>query len=163
MPQESTLLDPATAAFMQGALSVIVASRDARNQPDLVRAVGARVHPSRSRVTLFLVASQAAAVLADIRASRSIAVVFSQPSTARTVQLKGTDASVEPVAATDLAHVAAYAEAMVRELALVGRPPEYARALLAHDPADLVAVGFTPASAFTQTPGPNAGAPLSAA
>jgi hypothetical protein len=114
-------------------------------------------------VTLFLVAAQAAAVLADVRANRTLAAVFSQPSTHRTVQLKGADARVDTVAPEERARLAEYREGMVRELGVVGQPPEYTRALLTFDPADLVAVTFTPTSAYTQTPGPNAGAPLSAA
>ena len=38
--------------------------------------------------------------------------------------------------------------------------PRVARALLACEPADLVAVRFAPESAFDQTPGPKAGAPI---
>ena len=36
----------------------------------------------------------------------------------------------------------------------------FGRALVDCNPADLVAVAFTPKAAFRQTPGPNAGAPL---
>jgi hypothetical protein len=160
---QEPLLDEATAAFVQGAVSVIVAARNAGNEPDLVRAMGARVDSTRSRVTLFLVASQATAVLADVRGNGALAAVFSQPSTHRTVQLKGIDARVDAVGPEERAGFAEYREGMVRELAVVGQPPEYTRALLTFAPADLVAVTFTPTSAYTQTPGPNAGAPLSAA
>jgi hypothetical protein len=42
----------------------------------------------------------------------------------------------------------------------LGYTAAFGRALLDFDAADLVAVAFTPKTAFRQTPGPNAGAPL---
>jgi hypothetical protein len=89
-----------------------------------------------------------------------VAVVFSQPSTHQTIQIKGDDATVGALADGDVARVAAYADALVRDLQTLGYTEEFGRALVGFDPADLVTVSFTPNAAFRQTPGPNAGAPL---
>ena len=160
MPQAAPAFDEAHAAFMESGVSVHVASRGPGNVPSVARGLGCRVAPDRGRVTVFLSAAQAPDLLADLRASRMAAAVFSQPSTHRTIQVKGDDASVGALAAGDLARIAAYADALVRDLQALGYAEEFGRALIAFDPADLVAVAFTPGAAFQQTPGPNAGAPL---
>ena len=54
---------------------------------------------------------------------------------------------------------AAYRDAMVAELALIGVPEARVRALLAAV-GELVAITFSPSSAFVQTPGPDAGRAL---
>ncbi len=111
-------------------MSVHVASRGPGNVPSVARAFGCRVAPDRRRVTVFLSAAQAPDVLADLRASRRAAAVFSRPSTHRTIQVKGDDASVGPLAAGDLAHIAAYADALVRDLQALGYAEEFGRALI---------------------------------
>jgi hypothetical protein len=150
----------AHAAFMQSGVSVHVASRGPANVPSVARGLGCRIDPDRSRVTIFLSAAQAPELLADLRASRAAAAVFSKPSTHETIQIKGDDATVGALADSDRARVAAYAEALVRDLETLGFTEAFGRALVDCDPADLVAVAFTARAAFRQTPGPNAGAPL---
>ena len=160
MPEPAPAFDDAHAAFMESGVSMHVASRGAANVPSVARALGCRIAPDRNRVTLFLSATQAPDVVADLRASRAAAVVFSQPSTHRTIQIKGDDATVGALADGDLARIAAYADALVRDLQALGYTEAFGRALVAFDAADLVAVVFTPKAAYQQTPGPNAGAPL---
>lgn len=140
-------------------VGVSIASRDASNVPNLVRAIGHRVESS-GEVTVFLSRIDGGGVLEDLRANGAIAVVFSQPSTARTLQLKGRGVAIADACAADLATVAACRDAMSAELVGVGFAREFARRLLDAAPADIVAVRFMPESAFDQTPGPKAGAPL---
>ena len=99
-------------------------------------------------------------VLEDLRDNGAIAVVFSQPSTARTVQLKGTGVAIATASAGDLAAVASCREALAADLASTGFSREFALRLLDAPDEDIVAVRFLPRSAFDQTPGPRAGAPL---
>lgn len=148
------------AAFLQGAVGIVVASRDARLLPSIGRAVGCRVDREAGSVTVFLVPSENAALLADLRASGRIAAVFSEPSSHRTVQVKGCDARERAVDASDRDAMSIYAGALDAELASIGFGDGYARALIAHEPSDLVGVEFTVAEAFVQTPGPRAGEPL---
>jgi hypothetical protein len=154
------LLDEEHAAFIQGGVSILAAARDAANAPKLARAVGCRVSPDRQRVRVLLSAAQAAGALAAVRATGAIAVGFNEPSTHRAFQLKGTDAVVSGVEPGDLETATHYVDAVAADICRLGWSSAFARALVAFDPAELVAVAFTPSAAFDQTPGPRAGARL---
>lgn len=154
------ILGAAHAAFVQGSVSIVAASCDAQRMPSMGRVAGCAVAPDRCRVSLFVAARQAPALLADVRASGRIAVVFSRPSNNRTLQLKGDDATVRPTTADELSVVARYVEAFGEEITPLGYGPEQARTLFACVDGDRVAIDFTPSAAFEQTPGPNAGAPI---
>lgn len=153
-------IDDAVAAFLAGRRSIIVASRDAANRPSLMRAVGVRLSAARDEVTVLLARSQSVQLLADLAAGGAIAVVFSEPSTHRTLQLKGCDVRIEAPTADDLALQAPYADNLAAELANVGIEERLARALIAADADDLAAVRFAPLEIYDQTPGPKAGAAL---
>lgn len=153
----TAVLDAEHVRFVEGAASIIVASRNAANMPELVRAQGCRVSRDRRRVQLFVQASQAQALFDDLRRNGRLAVVFTSPSTHRSLQLKGDDASIARARPADAARVAAYRAAMVAELGGIGISEALVRALLAGDDATLSVVAFTPAAAFVQTPGPDAG------
>lgn len=154
------MIDRDNAAFIQGGVSIIAASVGAGNDPRIARAVGCRVSRDRRRLTVLLSTLQSAELLEAIRASRAIAVVFTQPSTHRTLQLKGHDAEVGPATRADGALVRKYTAAFVAELGGLGYREEFVRSLLSCAPQDIVQAGFTISAAFVQTPGPRAGAPL---
>lgn len=157
MSQGIEQFDADVAAFLSGRVSIIAAAATATLQPRLVRCTGCRLD-SDGRVTLFLAASHAGALLAAIAANRRIAAVFSEPTTHRTLQLKGNDAETVAVTADDHRRVAAYRAAMVPELANFGLSAEWVHALLGCSGSELVALRFTPRDLFVQTPGPRAGA-----
>lgn len=156
-PVDNPPLDEANAGFIRCGVMVSVASRDASHVASLSRALGCRVAPDRRRVTAFLPASQCEALLRDLRESGTIAVVFTQPSTHRTIQLKGTDATVGPLEPGSTALIDANTDALVKDVAPLGYTEIFVRTLLGYEPEDLVEVTFTPTSAFAQTPGPQAG------
>ncbi|MBG9389437.1 pyridoxamine 5'-phosphate oxidase family protein [Caenimonas aquaedulcis] len=147
-------------AMMRRGVSAIVASRDADLRPSLMRAMATRVGEDGAGITVYLARSQAGQVLQDIAANGHIAVVFSEPSTHRTVQVKATRVQVRQAGASDEAAVARYLASMERELAHVYIPAPLTRAMLACRLEDLVAVSFVPEYAFDQTPGPQAGTRL---
>lgn len=156
------LLDAEHAGFILApGISMTAASRAAGNRPELGRVHGCRVAPDRSRVTVLLPGDQYPALIDALRQSRAIAVVFSQPSTHRTIQLKGVDAAIEPLAGGDAALAPRWLEGFTAELAALGYDQTLVRAFVWCDPAALVAAAFTPCAAFQQTPGPRAGTPLS--
>ena len=157
---QEPLLDEANAAFIQGGVSMIAASRNASNMPTVVRALGCRISPDRRGIAVFVARAQAAALLDDVRLTGAIAVVFTQPSTHRAIQLKGSDARIESLAAGDHEIAAALVDAFAADLVPLGYPQSFVHALLASAPDDLVAIAFTPNAAFSQTPGARAGAPL---
>jgi hypothetical protein len=153
-------LSPDCIAFLHGRVSIIAASRSAGREPHLVRAVGCHIDATGERVTLLLAISHAGELLADIRANGRIAVVFSEPSSHRTVQLKGSDAAAVPLEEEHCRLLAAYRQRMVPELAIFGFDEAWVRALLGCSGAEIVPVRFTPREAWLQTPGPQAGEPL---
>jgi hypothetical protein len=156
-PVDNPPLDEANAAFIRCGVMVSVASRNARHVASLSRALGCRVAPDRRRVSAFLPASQCETLLRDLRDTGTIAVVFSQPSTHRTIQLKGTDAALGPLAAGGTALIDANIDALVKDVVPLGYTEVMVRTLLAYEPGDVVEVTFTPTAAFAQTPGPQAG------
>ncbi|HJW33336.1 MAG TPA: pyridoxamine 5'-phosphate oxidase family protein [Holophagaceae bacterium] len=148
------------AAFLEGGRSINVGSCDAEGRPSLSRALGCRVSREEGRVTVFLARLQCEALLRDIAARGRIAVVFSEPPTHRTLQLKGSDAEVVAIRDGDAAWVEGYVRAFAQELVPLGFIPEVIQAIFACPPSELAAVTFTPTDAFDQTPGPQAGAQL---
>jgi hypothetical protein len=149
-------LDVGHAAFIQGGVSVVVASRNADLVADVVRGCGCRVSRNRREVTVLVEPSRAGTLLDDIAANGMIAVVFSQPSTHRTIQLKGSDARVVAVAAADRAVAARHLRAWTDDLCRIGYRADFADAVRGR-PERIVAIRFTPTAAFQQTPGPGAG------
>jgi len=154
------VLDAATAAFICGGISINAASARPDAVPSMARATGCRIAGDGRTVTLLFASTPAAALIDDLRRSGAIAAVFSEPSTHRTLQLKGNDARLVPPAAGDAALALDYARRFNESLVRLGYPGEVLQAVLAHEADDLVAVEFTPLSAFSQTPGPGAGEPL---
>lgn len=152
-----SVLDAEQAAFVQGGVSILAAGRDAGNLPRLARAFGCRVSEDRRTVTVLLARYQSAGLLAAMRANRAIAVAYTLPSTHRSLQLKGDDATIGPIMPGDVEYARAYAESFVAELVSLGYTEALCRAFLWLDPGELVGVSFTPSVAFDQTPGPRAG------
>lgn len=145
------------AAFIQGRISITAASRDARRLPSVARAAGCRVDRAANAVTLLLPTRQCGQLLADIAATGAIAVVFSEPSTHRTLQFKGSDARASAVEAGDEALVAAHRQAFVDEIVPLGYTRELALTVHSVPQGELSAIRFTVAEIFEQTPGPRAG------
>jgi hypothetical protein len=162
MPQAPHLLDSAHAEFISGGVSISLAACRPGALPNMARGLGCRVSAGLDTLTVFLAATPGAALLDDVRRTGCIAVVFSQPSTHRTVQFKGADARIVPLEAGDGERASRYVEAFVAELSALGYPGEVIRTMLECEPDDVVALAFTISAAFSQTPGPKAGEPLAA-
>lgn len=157
----TVVLSGALAAFLADGVSVLVSSSDAGNRPAVGRAIGCRLSPDGRRITVYLAASACADLLRAIGETGRIAVAVSKPSTHRSVQIKGRDAvPVPPDADTDADIGGALSrkiDSFTRDVVGIGFEEALVRTLMAYDPADLVAVAFTPSGVFDQTPGPNAG------
>jgi hypothetical protein len=162
LSNEPTLVDPEVAAFLQGGVSIVVAGRTVDCVPDVVRGCGCRISRDRRRVTVLVDPIRARELLDQIRANRTIAVVFSQPSTHRTIQLKAVDAVVTRATPTDRRVAEAHLQAWIAELVAAGYGADLAAAIRGRPENGLVAIAFTPTSAFEQTPGPAAGRRLGA-
>ena len=153
-------LNTAQIAFVEGNVTIYAAATGADLSPQVVRATGCRVDKKTRRVTIFLSASRAAALIAAVRAHRTLAVVFAQPGTHRAMQLKAQDAEVVSLQRDDLVFIADYRERMIAHISPIGFAPEMLRAFFGISMSDAIALQFTPCAAFDQTPGPNAGAEI---
>lgn len=153
----AALIAPEHAAFLVPGVSVIAASRDARLVPSVSRGVACRVSEDRRSLIVLLRRTPAATVLRDIADSGWITTCHSQPSTHRTIQLKGRDARIEAPGPQDIALAQAFVDGFFAELEPIGYTEAFVRTVLFFAPEDLVAVRFTPTEIYSQTPGPNAG------
>jgi hypothetical protein len=151
-------LSPAQAEFIRtGGVSVNVASGGAELRPSQARAVGCLIAPDCGSVSVMLRRSQSETLLRDIAASGRVAVVCCQPSTHRTLQIKGDGAVVRPAADADHAELARQCALFHQQLAPLAYTEAFTHALLDYAPDDLVEVSFIPRAVFSQTPGPRAG------
>lgn len=154
------LIDADLSEFLMSGVSIHVASRNAANVACINRGMGCRVSPDRRQVTVFMRKSQCRELLEDFADNGAIAFVGSEPSNHRTVQLKGSDARQSPLQPDDEPMVAIQCATFGAGLVRLGYDPDLGLSLLGGECGDIVAVTFTPASAFLQTPGPGAGDPL---
>lgn len=157
MSNDAPIIDAELANFLVSGTSINLGSSGAHLRPSVARALGARVADDRRSVRLLLSCHQSAALIEHVRQSGRVAAVFSQPTTHRTVQLKGDDARIEPQIDLDLATVRRYRHDFVRELGAIGYRAEVIYSFLHCPDADILALVFTPSSAFVSTPGPKAG------
>ncbi|WP_332670151.1 pyridoxamine 5'-phosphate oxidase family protein [Aromatoleum sp.] len=150
------LSDPAHADFLTSGVSISVASCGADHLPNLTRGIGCDVSGDGPDVRVFVIAEQSRALLDDLRANRNVAVVFCQPGSHRSLQLKGHDASIESLVAGDARIIERYRGAFTDALAALGFGGAFVQALLGSSTGEVVAIRFTPAAAFWQTPGAGA-------
>ena len=152
-------IDAELAAFLQSGISMHLATARG-GVPQVTRGAACRIAPDRRRVTVYVIPAQSVGVLDDIAANGAVAAVFTKPKSHRTVQLKGTDARIGSVGPEDEELVRAQVEAFRAELASIGFPERMGSTLALGGTGALLAVTFTIASAFVQTPGPGAGKAL---
>lgn len=157
----NSVLHSSDGAFMQQGVSILIASTDGAERPCVCRASGCRLRED-GRVLVFLAAARGRRVLDAVGVSSTVAVVISEPPTHRTIQIKGTDATV--VAAADSgAVIDEYADRFAATLTALGYSDRMARELVGVEPEQARAVLFTPTAVFDQTPGPGAGAAVAVA
>jgi hypothetical protein len=148
------------AAFITEGLSITASSRNSRLIPSLSRVISCKVSENRDFITLYLAGQHAHQLLLDIKQSGSLAVVFSRPSSHQTIQIKGLNAKQLEVEPTDLAGIYRSTQAFCDDLQSIAYNPEIGRALHGCSEEQIVAIGFTPAMVFEQSPGLKAGHPL---
>ena len=156
------LLSPEHIAMVDKGVSAIVSSCDVQLRPSIMRAMGSSITPDGGSVTVYLSRRQSRQLLLDVAATGRIAVVFSEPLSHQTVQVKATQTRIRPAQASDEPLLQRYRTAMAHEVAKVGIDARFAHAMFDWQLDDLVAISFEPQEAYDQTPGPRAGATLPA-
>lgn len=162
LPSPTSLLSPEHIAMVDKGVSAIVSACDAQLRPSIMRAMGSSITPDGGTVTVYLARQQSRQLLLDLAATGRIAVVFSEPLSHQTVQVKASQPRIRPAQAADEPLLQRYRAAMEYELARVGIDARFVHAMFAWQLDDLVAISFEPEVAFDQTPGPRAGAALPA-
>lgn len=153
------LMDAEVRAFIQRSVSINVAARLGADVPAVSRAYGCLV--DGPELILIVQPQQAAEVLAGVAENGVVAAVFSQPSTHRTIQLKGDDGRTEPLQPGDREEVTAYLNSFRDELRQFGFEDVFMDGLLSGGASEqLLRLRFTPSTAFDQTPGAKAGQAL---
>lgn len=160
MTAAAVTLPPDLLAMMDRGVSVIVGSAGLGLQPSVMRAVGSRIEAGGGQITVYVSRMQSDQLLQDIASTGRLAVVFAEPSTHRTVQVKAQQAQIRCAGAADEPALARYIESMVHEIGLIGHSSRFTRAMLTRQLDDVVAISFVPSEAYDQTPGPLAGSRL---
>jgi hypothetical protein len=145
-------LTPELATWLGGGVVIDVATRDAFLAPELVNGMGLRV--DAGVLTVLLPESLSSRTVANARANGEVAVVVVQPTTEKSVQLKGKLIELRSPGPEDLALQAAYLASLVHELAYVGVPPSLTRRI---GRGPVVVLRMRVRDVFDATPGPNAG------
>lgn len=162
---EAIVLSQDLVDFMLGPISMKAGSCNKGLVPSVSQAYGCRVsRTSREciadEVCVFLSESRSATVLDDLRNGGRFSVVFSRPTTHRTVQLKASSVRFEPLQSGDKALIELYCQRAVSELVSLGYTLAFSQALMAPEITDAVCVCFVVSAAFDQTPGVGAGLAL---
>jgi hypothetical protein len=149
------VLDSAQVEFVCGGVATGVATRDRDLVPALTRAFGPQVSPEGSVLSLCVVAAAGSRSRSNLEANGAIAVVFSPPTVARGLQVKGSVRELREPAPDALIRAEEHLLAFVAECVALGIAPEAPRRLFARD--DFVWVRFAIDDVFDQTPGRGAG------
>jgi hypothetical protein len=157
-------LDDASVALIESSHAAkLLAAADSALVASGVAAFSCRVSVDRRSVEVVVSASQAAPVLANLAATRRVALVACDARSFRTVQLKGEDAVIAPASDADRRDAVRYCEEFAVFAASAGFPLQVTRVHIDCPPDDAVVVRFSVRHGFNQTPGPAAGQPLATA
>jgi hypothetical protein len=142
--------------------SVSVGTRDGRLRPECVRAAGVRLEAGGGEavaLTVFLPEATSARTIANLRANGRVAVNVTRVDDNRSYQLKGRTTSIRDATPQDREVVERYLAAFLEAIATLGYP----RDRVGHGRLwPCLAVRATVEAVFVQTPGPGAGAVVSA-
>ena len=147
--------------LLHGPAYVQIGTRDEALRPAHTFTVGAMVHDDRQTVTVFVPTARARRALRNLEKNGRVALGIALASH-EAYQLKGTYLSSRPTGASDLARQETYRQALLADALKAGYPEELARPLtqgFAYTPG--TAITFRAEEVFRQTPGPDAGAPMS--
>src|SRR5690606_11621059 len=123
--------------------SIVVASRDSNHLPTLVRGIGCKVAADLKCVTVFVWKPQAGKLLECVRATGTLACVFCEVTSHRTIQVKSVDARITKTTAHDRGRIEKYRDTFDHALGELGDGGTLARGLVVGDPAECVGIAFT--------------------
>jgi hypothetical protein len=152
-------LHPDIEAFLALGLSMHVGACSAAGQPQLTRALAVRARDDGA-VELLVPSVAGAALIAAVHEAGQVATVFCQPTTHRTLQLKGRQAVARPASPADWPQLPHNRQAFADEIEAYGFDEAFCAAWFGVADDSLHSIVFRPTGAWNQTPGPAAGAPI---
>jgi hypothetical protein len=139
--------------FLESGVSILVGTRNAKNEPEATRACGARISKDRTQVELFF-PDWVKRAPSDIQENGEVAVCFSRFLDNYSIQLKGGGASIRDATDGERSVPERYIAAYIETLSMVGFPRSLTTRIRVW-PAKVVS--FPVRDIFVQTPGPKAG------
>ena len=155
----SPRLHPHIVAFLELGLSIHVGACAADGQPQLTRGLAVRTLADGA-IEVLVPSRSSAALLAAVADAGQVAVVLCQPTTHRTLQLKGGHAVARPARAADWPQFARNRRDFGSEIETYGFGDAYTSAWFDAPDDSFHGIVFEPSGAWNQTPGPAAGAPI---
>ncbi len=149
-------IDTALKDFLESGIAAQAGTADLKGRPFSTSAWGPRVNDDGS-VTVFLDAERSIRPLANLAENPKIAVIFGDPISYRSVQLKGRWIATSAPTSEERDWVRRHRERYASVTVLVGDRAEAMRNAWMEE---VIRIDFAVDAAFDQTPGPNAGLPL---
>lgn len=152
-------LHPDIVAFLDIGLSIHLGACASDGQPQLTR--GLAVRPlADGRVEVLVPSRSSTALLAAVADAGQVAAVFCQPTTHRTLLLKGGHAVARAARVSEWPQFARNRRDFGTEIEAYGFGDDYTSAWFDAPDDSFHGVVFEPSGAWNQTPGPAAGAPI---
>lgn len=153
-----TVIDAELAAFMQGPVMIVAATRDAALRPTVCRLSGLIAAAGQDRFHGLVSASLWPQALANLQPGWPVAVTFAHPADYRAFQVKGSVIAVTPATPADKARAERYVADTYETLSKLGSSPRQIASWLTIE--NLHSIAITASAAYRQTPGPGAGLAL---
>ena len=139
--------------------SVLLASVDGKGMPACCRAIAVNSGDGFRTLTVYVPVATSREIIANVASSRRMAISVTHPLEHYSVQLKGTTTSIRLARDDEQDFVETRVLDFSDVLFEIGLPRKITRSI-AHWPAFAIDVNVE--QVFEQTPGPNAGNPMSA-
>ena len=152
------MIDPELRGFLESGLGIHIGTRDVHLHANGARAAAIKVGEDGLHLVVYLAEVAARRVLPDLRSNGQAAVVFARPTDDRACQVKGIFVDARAAGENEREFVDAQWDRFLDQLERIGIPRLAAQGWITW-PA--VAVRLRATAVFEQTPGPDAGAPLS--
>ena len=153
------MIDPDLRTFLEGGLGIHIGTRTARLEPNGARAVAVKVEDDGLHLVVYATEVASRRVLPDLKANGAVAVVFARPVDDRACQIKGIYVDARAATESERALVDRQWDMFLGNLEKIGIPRVASSAWIIW-PA--VAIRMRATAIFEQTPGPDAGAQLTA-
>jgi hypothetical protein len=151
------MIDAELQAFLEGAVGIHLGTRDAKLEPNGVRAVAVSVEPGGKHLVVYLAKVAAERVLGDLESNGQAAVSFGRPVDERACQVKGAFTGARDAREDERDRIRSQWDCFLANLEEIGIGRlTYGEWLV----WPCMAVRLEVQALFNQTPGPGTGGPL---